>query len=244
MGRVASPAPARCRPGVPRAGGSLCTVHSVLPRGSPGTAGPPPAHLPVATLHCSQISTARAAVPTGGATVLGSKHGSSRGQGCARERSHRGTGVLARGQCGARQGAGCRPRRARSRETRGPGGARSRGGARRRGLRDAPCRTGSRRRRWRPDGARPPLSCVCHVSMVFVRPQWWRRGVGTALVLALRQRARKLGYVRLQVWTGEGNERARALYRRAGFAPSGQRKVIAGAGRPVHLVMIIGNLTE
>ncbi|MEU4667168.1 GNAT family N-acetyltransferase [Amycolatopsis sp. NPDC023774] len=86
------------------------------------------------------------------------------------------------------------------------------------------------------DGAGPVVPELCHVSMVFVRPQRWGTGVGAALLGALKERAAGLGYVRLQLWTGAANERALALYRRVGFRASGRRREISGVGQVVHLV--------
>ncbi|MFF4598926.1 GNAT family N-acetyltransferase [Amycolatopsis sp. NPDC001319] len=82
------------------------------------------------------------------------------------------------------------------------------------------------------DGRGPVEPGLWHVSMVFVRPECWGAGVGAALLGALKERVAG----RLQVWTGVGNERALALYRRAGFGASGRRREIFGVGQVVHLV--------
>ncbi|WIX83944.1 GNAT family N-acetyltransferase [Amycolatopsis carbonis] len=82
------------------------------------------------------------------------------------------------------------------------------------------------------DGQGPVLPGLCHVSMVFVRPECWGAGVGAALLGALKERAAG----RLQLWTGVANERALALYRRVGFRASGRRREIFGVGQVVHLV--------
>ncbi|OAS27654.1 GNAT family N-acetyltransferase [Methylobacterium platani] len=47
------------------------------------------------------------------------------------------------------------------------------------------------------------------------------RGVGTALVRGAEAQARRLGAGRIVLEVGVGNVEARALYRRAGFAPRG-----------------------
>ncbi|MEV4598877.1 GNAT family N-acetyltransferase [Amycolatopsis sp. NPDC049253] len=83
------------------------------------------------------------------------------------------------------------------------------------------------------DGEGPVVPGLCHVSMVFVRPERWGVGVGGALLGALKER---VGYARLQLWTGVANGRALALYRRAGFRASGRRREIFGVGQVVHLV--------
>lgn len=82
------------------------------------------------------------------------------------------------------------------------------------------------------DGRGPVEPGLWHVSMVFVRPECWGAGVGAALLGALKERVAG----RVQVWTGVGNERALALYRRAGFGASGRRREIFGVGQVVHLV--------
>ncbi|WP_285629156.1 GNAT family N-acetyltransferase [Actinoallomurus iriomotensis] len=82
------------------------------------------------------------------------------------------------------------------------------------------------------DGRGPRVAGLCHISMVFVHPGWQGRGVGRLLLERLRTHVAALGGTRLQVWTGAGNERARRLYRRAGFAPSG-RLASLGPTRPI-----------
>jgi ribosomal protein S18 acetylase RimI-like enzyme len=74
------------------------------------------------------------------------------------------------------------------------------------------------------DGAGPPLRGLCHVSMVFVAPGYWGRGIGGRLVDALLPEARSRGYDRAQLWTQSDNARARRLYEGRGFQPSGREK--------------------
>jgi ribosomal protein S18 acetylase RimI-like enzyme len=69
------------------------------------------------------------------------------------------------------------------------------------------------------DGTGPDLADLAHVSMVFVDPARWGRRIGELL---LAEVAATAGRRRLSLWTGAGNERARRLYRRAGFAPTGR----------------------
>ena len=47
------------------------------------------------------------------------------------------------------------------------------------------------------------------------------RGVGTALLLAMRQEAAQRGYRELRLDVADGNDRARALYERLGFRDAG-----------------------
>ena len=74
------------------------------------------------------------------------------------------------------------------------------------------------------DGAGPPVKGLCHVSMVFVAPTYWGRGIGGRLVDALLPEARSRGYNRAQLWTQFDNVRARRLYEGRGFVPSGSEK--------------------
>lgn len=81
------------------------------------------------------------------------------------------------------------------------------------------------------DGQGPQVDGLCHISMVFVHPDQQGHGIGRLLLERLHAHVTALGGTRLQVWTGSGNGRARRLYRRAGFAPSG--RVAFLAGRPI-----------
>ena len=74
------------------------------------------------------------------------------------------------------------------------------------------------------DGAGPPLTGLCHVSMVFVAPDRWGEGIGGRLVDELLAEARARGYDRAQLWTQEDNHAARRLYEGRGFRPSGREK--------------------
>ena len=74
------------------------------------------------------------------------------------------------------------------------------------------------------DGAGPPVKGLCHVSMVFVAPDYWGRGIGGRLVDALLKDARLRDYDRAQLWTHSDNARARRLYEGRGFRASGREK--------------------
>jgi ribosomal protein S18 acetylase RimI-like enzyme len=74
------------------------------------------------------------------------------------------------------------------------------------------------------DGAGPLVKGLCHVSMVFVAPAYWGMGIGGRLVDALLPEATSRGYHRAQLWTQSDNARARRLYERRGFVPSGREK--------------------
>lgn len=49
------------------------------------------------------------------------------------------------------------------------------------------------------DGAGAPVRGLCHISMVFVAPDYWGRGIGGRLVDALLPEARSRGYDRAQL---------------------------------------------
>ena len=74
------------------------------------------------------------------------------------------------------------------------------------------------------DGAGAPVRGLCHISMVFVAPDYWGRGIGGRLVAALLPEARSRGYDRAQLWTQSDNARARRLYEGRGFVLSGREK--------------------
>lgn len=56
-----------------------------------------------------------------------------------------------------------------------------------------------------------------------VEPRWRRRGVGTALVEAAIEHARRAGVARVFLEVRESNRVARRFYRRQGFAVAGRR---------------------
>jgi GNAT superfamily N-acetyltransferase len=80
------------------------------------------------------------------------------------------------------------------------------------------------------DGALDPG--LCHVSMVFVDPGHWGRGIGGQLLDAVAEAARARGHQRLQLWTGTANERALRLYHHNGFRETGRTHHLA-TGEPI-----------
>jgi GNAT superfamily N-acetyltransferase len=74
------------------------------------------------------------------------------------------------------------------------------------------------------DGVGPPISGLCHVSAVFVSPQYWGHGIGGSLMASLLSQADTRGYDAAQLWTHADNERARHLYERLGFHRSGREQ--------------------
>jgi len=72
------------------------------------------------------------------------------------------------------------------------------------------------------DGAGDLDPSLLHISMVFVRPNAQRTGVGLPLVLHILEVADSLGYERVGVWTARENRPARGLYERAGMTLTGK----------------------
>ncbi|UVS82580.1 GNAT family N-acetyltransferase [Actinokineospora sp. UTMC 2448] len=62
------------------------------------------------------------------------------------------------------------------------------------------------------------------VASFYVRPDTWRRGVGSLLMAAALACFREAGFTTATLWVQEGNERAMAFYARCGFAPDGAAK--------------------
>ncbi|MEV0398839.1 GNAT family N-acetyltransferase [Actinoallomurus sp. NPDC050550] len=85
------------------------------------------------------------------------------------------------------------------------------------------------------DGAGGVVPGLCHISMVFVRPDHWGKRIGELLLDAVREEALRQGHTSLQLWTGQGNDRALRLYDRTGFRPSGRTGRLSTGERIVHL---------
>ncbi|MGP4016238.1 GNAT family N-acetyltransferase [Saccharopolyspora sp. 5N708] len=85
------------------------------------------------------------------------------------------------------------------------------------------------------DGAGEVLPGLCHISMVFVGPDHWGNRIGQLLLDEVREQAVRQGHTLLQLWTGEGNQRALRLYDRAGFRPSGRTGLLGSGERIIHL---------
>ena len=71
-----------------------------------------------------------------------------------------------------------------------------------------------------------------HVSMVFVHPDVWGRGVGGQLLQGLHERASERGWNRTTLWTRASNARARRLYEGQGYRRSGHETTL-GSGDSV-----------
>jgi len=71
-----------------------------------------------------------------------------------------------------------------------------------------------------------------HVSMVFVHPDMWGRGVGRQLLQGLHESASERGRSRTTLWTRASNARARRLYEGQGYRRSGHETTL-GDGDPI-----------
>lgn len=65
---------------------------------------------------------------------------------------------------------------------------------------------------------------LCHVSLVFVAPEWWREGVGGALMDAIMIDTRERGYQRVQLCVHEDNVPAQRLYAEHGSVQTARTK--------------------
>ncbi|MDP9353160.1 MAG: GNAT family N-acetyltransferase [Chloroflexota bacterium] len=72
------------------------------------------------------------------------------------------------------------------------------------------------------DGTGPPVLGLCFVSMVFVAPDHWGKGLGGSILDAVLSEARSRGYARAELWTHADNLRAQRLYEGRGFRRSGR----------------------
>ncbi len=62
-------------------------------------------------------------------------------------------------------------------------------------------------------------ACAAEIKRMYVAPAARSRGVARALLVALEDAARELGYERVRLDTGPRQPHARALYESAGYAP-------------------------
>lgn len=85
------------------------------------------------------------------------------------------------------------------------------------------------------DGAGEPVPGRGHVSMVFVHPDSWGRGLGTALMAGLHDVTGRRGWTRLSVWTRKSNQRAFGLYTTCGYRPTGRTTMLRTGEQIVQL---------
>jgi len=65
---------------------------------------------------------------------------------------------------------------------------------------------------------------------IYLRQQYWNRGIGLALHSAAMRRFAELGYRSATLWVLESNARAIAFYRRTGWNADGARQLDRGPG--------------
>lgn len=70
------------------------------------------------------------------------------------------------------------------------------------------------------DGDADPARCA-ELQAVYVRPESWRSGIGSALCRDALAALRARGATEVTLWVLRQNARARAFYARLGFAPDG-----------------------
>lgn len=74
------------------------------------------------------------------------------------------------------------------------------------------------------------------VWAVYVHPDDWRRGVGSALMTAALERLAGDGFTEAVLWVFEANARARGFYERFGWRPDGATAIFArGGGQAVEI---------
>jgi ribosomal protein S18 acetylase RimI-like enzyme len=71
------------------------------------------------------------------------------------------------------------------------------------------------------------------VFALYVAPDRWRSGAGSALLAQAEALLRDAGFNEAHLWVLEDNARARRFYERAGWTPDGARKVVEIGGRPL-----------
>lgn len=95
---------------------------------------------------------------------------------------------------------------------------------------------------WREaDGAGPVVADRGHVSMVFVDPHHWGRGLGTGMLAELHRAAEQQRWTRMSLWTRESNHPAQRLYLRAGYRPTGRTAELPTAERILEFEAALGS---
>jgi GNAT superfamily N-acetyltransferase len=80
-------------------------------------------------------------------------------------------------------------------------------------------------------GRDPDLPEAAELVAIYVDPERWGAGIGSALIEAAERETAGRGYEEMALWTFEQNEPALRFYRRRGWRPDGRQRVheLAGA---------------
>ena len=73
---------------------------------------------------------------------------------------------------------------------------------------------------------------TAEIAAIYVDPDHWRRGVGTALLVEALERLRRDGWEEVTLWTFAANDAARAFYAAHGFEPGGTERKNETTGEP------------
>ena len=71
---------------------------------------------------------------------------------------------------------------------------------------------------------------MAEIQSIYVLPEYWNRGLGSALFHAVCDKTKEQGFPGLYVWTLEGNLRAKAFYEHMGMTPTGDAREFEIAG--------------
>lgn len=74
------------------------------------------------------------------------------------------------------------------------------------------------------------------IISLYLRPAWWDKGLGSALLAAALEELRRRGFTHALLWTFRDNERAQRAYLRAGFTPDGGEKEIEIGGKSLPML--------
>ena len=77
----------------------------------------------------------------------------------------------------------------------------------------------------------PELPATRHVESIWVAPTHRRRGVFSALLVALGDLERRMGVTELLLWVLEDNQAAQRAYEALGFVPTDERQFLPDFGR-------------
>ena len=92
-------------------------------------------------------------------------------------------------------------------------------------------------------GEGPIVRGVGHISMVFVTPDRWGRGIGSRLVETLHREMRGRGWRTASVWTRADNQRGRRLYEASGYRLTGDAKRLPGGDEILRYQLSLAGLS-